>query len=218
MRRFALLPLLIAALGCSCQAANIIYNNLTTTGTFSTDPIGSNDPKFVGALADSFSTGGSSYMFEQLTLNLEDRGAPGGGSFTAYLLSDNMTAPGSVLDTIGTIKDTSLTGSPGYYSLSLKAPFTLAANTRYWIELMSDNSVAGWVWPGDPGGVGEVGEYFAQAGVAIPNFNPDGTSNFPYQMEISDTASIATPEPGSIFLMGSGLAGMIGILRRRLFS
>ncbi len=194
-----LLPLvLVLALSCAAGATDI-YNNLGADSN-GTDSIFS-----FGPLADSFSTGGGGFTLASVGLKLEDIGTPT-GSFTIQLLADNNISPGNPIYTIATVEDSSLTDSLQDYFFLLAQPQVLDPNTRYWIGLSSkDNSVAYWSWSVDTSGVGVPGEYFAnQNGIF-------STDNGAYQMELSDV-----PEPGTLIMLGSGVVGMLGVVRRRM--
>src|SRR5208283_4263080 len=71
------------------------------------------------------------------------------GTLTVDLLSDNSTAPGSVLNTIGTISTDLLTSAPTVFTLTAPSGIILSPNTRYWLQatgsgnVMSDYSLYG---------------------------------------------------------------------------
>jgi hypothetical protein len=171
----------------------------------------------IGPLADSFSTGGSSVLLTDLKLLLVVEGTPNpNATVTITLNSDNATAPGAVLTTIGTISDSSIpVGPPGAVFDFPVASFALAANTRYWIQLSTnDGSSAFWTWSLDTSGTGVANEFFFNqlgGGVAFPN------SDGPYLMQVNGFEN-AIPEPSSVALLGVGIGGIVVLnrLRKRL--
>ena len=184
MRR--LLPLLLlVALSCTA-GATVIFDNLSASSS-GTDTIFG-----FGPLADSFSTGASSFTLANIGLKLEDVGAPT-GSFTIQLMADNNISPGSPIYTIATVQDSSLTNSLQDYYFLLTQPQVLDPNTRYWIELSStDNSTANWSYSVDTSGPGVANEYFFNQ-----SCNPHcSNDNGPYQMQISEV-----PEPATLLTL-----------------
>lgn len=194
------------AVGLAANAsADVLYDNLDAANN-GEDPISSAEG---GPLADSFSTGSSGFSLAeaQILVSGDDTSS---GSFTVSLLSDNSRSPGSLLETIGTVDDSSLTSSLSVVDLLLSTPYSLAADTRYWIELSSTNDTTGlWGWSNDTSGPGVAGEYFESGGDVYPNV--DG----PFQMELSSSDVSSVPEPASIAIFASGLLGLGIALRRR---
>lgn len=203
LKRPGLLAVVLVFACAPFARADSLYNNLSAAPGGS-DPIGAS----FGPLADSFSTGASRFSFDSLTVLLS--GSSPTGTITAYLLSDSSTSPGAVLETIGTLSEASLSGSNALYTVSTS--YTLAANTRYWIELASNDTDRNWSWSLDTSGTGVAGEYFAnQEGTGIFGVFPN--SEGPYQMDVSGTTIV--PEPGSLMLLGAGLLVLGGLLAHK---
>ncbi len=185
----------------STANATVLYNNLSAA-SFGADSAGS-----FGPLADSFSTGGSSFDLSRVTVLVD--GTADGGSFEISLLSDNSTSPGSVIATTGPILDSTLPGALTAETFDLSA--VLSPDTRYWIEISSAAGVTtslGWSWSLDTSGTGVSTEFFSNASGVFSNIPGD-----PYQMLISD----AVPEAPTwaMLVLGFGALGAAMRLRMR---
>jgi hypothetical protein len=191
--------LLLAPTGGAAHAGVILYNNLAGV-TIDGNRIN------VAGLADSFSTGTSPVNLTDVMVRLFLISPPQ-GSITVSLLSDNATKPGTPLTPIGTLSDTSISTSLANYDFPLATSISLAANTRYWIELSStNNSNAFWAFSGDTTGTGVAGQFYAIGSNVIAN-----NGNDPFQMEVSATPAVsAVPEPATFWLLGASLAGLMG--------
>lgn len=182
--------------------ATPIYNNLNSVNS-GADPLSSDGGG--GPLGDSFSTGNTAYSLAGVALKLVDSTPADGYNVTVELWSDNSTSPGSLLTTLGSIDDSALTTGLADYAFNLGTPYSLAANTRYWIMAYSGSGNARWAWSLDQSALGVAGEYFSNSGGVFPN------SDGPYQMLVSDTAITTTsvPEPAPLALVALGsLAGL----------
>jgi hypothetical protein len=207
IERAALIVALLTFIGVSEGRADVLYNNLAATPDGLLDNIGSD----WGPLADSFSTGASSFDFTSLTVLLA--GTESTGTITAYLLSDSSTSPGTVLDTIGQISETGITGTPSDFTLNTS--IVLNPDTRYWIELTDTDNAATWAWSYDTSGPGVAGEYFSNYGGTGSPRVVANVNNGPYQMEVSGTSLASVPEPRTIsLLLAAGLVGL-ALLRAR---
>lgn len=179
-------------------SADVIrFNNLNAT-TIDADSLAT-----YGPIADSFSTAEYAATLNQVSFKLS--GAPDSGSVTVRLLSNLSNSPGSVLTTIGTLSDSLLSSTLSNYTVTLATPFSLAANSRYWIQLASNGSSANWAWSLDISGTGVAGEYIANGNGVFAN-----ASEGPYQMQILTSA----PEPSSFGILSLGLVGIVFIIRK----
>jgi hypothetical protein len=187
--------------------AGILYDNLGAQ-TYYQDHITDTGAQAFGPLYASFSTGAYSTALTDLKLRLGADDPADGGFFTVSLLSDAGLSPGAVLASLGTVSDSALSSAQtSVIDMPISTAIHLAADTRYWIELSSDDTSATWAYSLDLGGPGVAGEYYDNAGGVYPN----NSSEWPgaYQMSVT-----AVPEPMSVALFASGLVGM-GVIRRR---
>jgi hypothetical protein len=185
------------ALAAPMNADVVTFSNLNAP-TIDADPIST-----FGPIADSFSTAEYGTTLNQVSLKLS--GTPGSGSVTVRLLSNAANTPGAVLGTIGTLSDSALSSTLANFTLTLTNPFSLTANTRYWIQLSSNNSSAAWAWSNVITGPGVARESFANVNGVFQN-----AADAPYQMQVTT----ATPEPSTYAFMGLGLVGL-AIWRKR---
>jgi hypothetical protein len=131
-----------------------------------------------------------------------------GGSFNVDLLADSATSPGATIATLGTVADSSLTGSLAVFDITLATPIALAANTRYWIELAGGATSGEWSYDAANTGIGVPSEYNYYGGTV---YNNNGFT--PYQMQVNVTGGVPEPATWAMLIVGLGLSGFA--LRRR---
>lgn len=181
--------------------ASVLYDNLSAaTGVFTVNFI-SSPPQGAGPIYDSFSTLGSpfSFMHLQLVVGLDNR-APVGSFDVALYHDSGSNTPGSLAQDIATVLDSALSPTLGVVSISVPA-ITLAANTRYWIGLNSQNTNAGWYWSNDISGPGVANEFECIFDGCAPNIAG------PFLMQVSGVEE-ATPLPATLPLFASGIGGL----------
>lgn len=191
-RLMSLAVLLVLLFWAGNANSTLLYNNLNSTNS------GADGVTSFGPLGDSFSTGAGGFALGDVKLLLLGDSTTS-GSISVDLFSDNSTSPGTLLQNIGSLSDSSLTSSLSVFDFSLGLSYALAANTRYWIVVSSTDSSAQWGWSLDNSALGVAGEYFSNVNGVFPN--TDG----PYQMQLGSGGS-TVPEPGTMLLLGLGLA------------
>ena len=162
---------------------------------------------------DNF-TLGASYNINRFTwvggyFNPPEKGMISGFTLTFYADAGNQ--PGTVLATYpgagaGNFGETFFVGSNQFYAYSwtLAVPFAASAGTEYWASIVPDLGLPPqWGW-----GTSSSPDHFAWQCFF-------GTCG-PVPTDLA-FALYATPEPGTLVLMASGLLGLAGVIRRKLF-
>jgi hypothetical protein len=134
--------------------------------------------------------------------------------FTLTFYADAGNQPGTALKTYsgaGNFGETFVKfdqgGTPIFaYSWTLAVPFAASAGTEYWVSIVPDLGFPPqWGW-----GTSSSADHFAwqcffgNCGAVEP------PTDFAFTLS-------ATPEPGTLVLMVSGLLGLAGVIRRKLF-
>ncbi|MBU6222302.1 MAG: hypothetical protein KGR24_06065 [Planctomycetes bacterium] len=200
--------LLLAAAPMVCRA-EVVYNNLAQASAGS-DGVGTGG-LVEGPLYDSFSTGtGSGILLTGVQLLLSKSGGSSGTTSIGIYNNDAGTSPpspGSLFATIGTVTDSSLSGTASVWNVSLGSSLSLAASTRYWVGLSTNNNASTQWWYAASGtGTGVANEFFSNSTGNFVN-----TNDRPYQMLVT-----VVPEPSLYALALVGLAsGGLSMFRRR---
>jgi hypothetical protein len=184
----------------SAEASTVLFD--TTTGFHYAYAIATN------GTAASFSSGSSPALLKEVDLNLALVSSPAGAgviSISLYSAGTNsysmLPVPGTFLDSIGTLNESTVGSNPALFAFSLSSAFLLAANTQYWVVLSSTGSDAGWgVTTDQVDAIGTTGQYFTGGGASTPDFEPYNiyTNLGAYQMKVLATA---VPEPSSFSLL-----------------
>ncbi|QWF70471.1 VPLPA-CTERM sorting domain-containing protein [Methylomonas paludis] len=209
----ALLPIAINA------NADTIYDSLSAVSAVSAGFNLVSNANF-GPLADSFSTGANPFSLTDVQLALTSNDSSTSGTVTVSLVSDNNASLGSILATLGTISDTSLSAyTPATVDFAQSTPIQLAANTRYWIEVSAtDDSSAGWSYTADTTGTGVATEFNANSFQVYANAGDPALAliNNPYQLQISGVTAV--PLPGAAWFFAIAIGALSALRRRHTFS
>lgn len=162
---------------------------------------------------DNFTLGAATNITSVSWIGSFFNGSPGTiTGFTLDFWSNAGGAPGTMLYTetvSGNAGQTFLqndnVGDPTY-SYSLSAAFSAAAGTTYWLSIVPNMAFPPqWGWETGTGGDGRAYQCF------FGNCGP-----IPSDLAFALYGPSTVPEPGSLILLGTGLLGLAGSMRRKL--
>jgi hypothetical protein len=191
----------ILLLGCAAaktgNAGTLLYYNLADSPAYVYSQL-------TESQYQSFTSGSTNLLMDDLQLNLE-LGAADSGSFTVGLYSNASNAPSTLLLTIASENDSSLSIAAAVYDFPV-ADYALSANTQYWIGLIPNSPPINAKW----GGVHVTG---GDTGTATQSIDLGGTvfpsnTNYAFYMSVDAVPlqQTGTPEPSSGLLLAAGLA------------
>jgi len=222
-RRFLLILGCVLLAAAAANAQTVVFGNLNSQikGYFP-----------IGPIYASFSTGSGAVNLTDVQLKLESLdGMPNG--FSVGLYADSSTTPGNLIQTLGSMQDSAISGSGATYDFPVSPGIALAPNTRYWIGLASGTgSATGWALTGSTAGTGAIASEFycielpdeeqpTARHAARPRGIPDGcfpNTQDPFVMQVTvSTAAASAPALSftGITLLSLLLAASAGIFLRR---
>lgn len=164
---------------------------------------------------DNFTLGSAATINQVTWVGSYITGNGGITGFTVDFWSNSGNAPNTLLNTTvvsGNASQTSMgtdnLGNPVYgYTLG-GVSFAAAAGTEYWISIVPNlNFPPQWVW--ETSSQGDHNSYQCYFGTC-------GNNGFDLAFGLYKSQQTTTPEPGSMILLGTGILGLAGSLRRKL--
>jgi hypothetical protein len=204
------IALLLGLAPAVCRA-NVVIGNLAA-GDGSNQSIDSGN-----WFAASFTMGSVAYSLSDVQIRLG--GNP--NSTTTFTLQSDATVPApshpSGTD-VATFTHPSFSGGTTTYTFTVSSPFTLAANTTYWLVGRTNAGATAWKRSNpqtNPSGSGATFGSYALSGNSGATWT-DTTANSPI-FQVDGTSTVGTPEPSSLVLVSTVacVAGAVALRRWR---
>jgi hypothetical protein len=199
---FALLP-------APARADTVIFDNVV--GNCCGGPItqGANEVDGFVASAEGFTPSVAATLSSVSVEVLSVLGA-GDSNFNILLYSSSGNLPGSPIATLGS--DLTATSTGGL--VTADGSVALAAGVEYWVVLTPYDANSAVAW--ENGGPTYNVPYSDTSNPSLASGweGPGDTEDL--QMEVTAASPASTPEPGTLVLVGSGLAGLSGLMRFRI--
>ncbi len=207
MQLHRVLPIALALAAVAPQASKAgtilsnTYNGISVAGN---DTATVNPGTVHGWMAVGWTMGSDNYDFTSAQMLITNQGGVTGSTFSTSLWSDSSGTPGTELASLSSSAITT------FITLTPNAPFTLEANTTYWIMIVNSKTQFRLYGADNaPSGTGATYVGVKQSDPSIssaPGTNPVEAITFPspnpaYLVLSGTLESSGTPEPGTWALM-----------------
>lgn len=161
--------------------------------------------------AVSFTTSGTAFSVTSVTMRLTNYISSTDTALLTFRLNDGDSPSATVFASLNA--PASASNADGNFVFTPTSGITLTANTTYWLVIAAASNTETFSWlRSDPS---ETPTGLATFGIQAISENSGGTwsegSNGPHSFAINGNT---VPEPGTILLVGLGLAGLLFVRRR----
>jgi hypothetical protein len=203
--------LLLLGLAPAVCRANVVIGNLGA-GDSSNQSIDSGN-----WFAASFTMGSVAYSLSDVQIRL----GANPNSTTTFTLQSNATVPAPSHPSgtnVATFTNPTFVGTTTTYTFNVSSPFTLAANTTYWLVGHTNGGATAWKRSDpqtNPSGSGATFGTYALSGNSGATWS-NNTEHSPL-FQVDGTPTVGSPEPSSLVLVGTVacVAGAVALRRWR---
>ena len=196
--------------------ADTIFSNLGLGNSYNTilgNPVGDglDGSGFNYAEGNRFSAGVTATL-SSITLALSCAVCPVGGSLTANLTQNSGSQPGAVLESFSILGSAlgALGNNNPVITLDSVLHPTLSLGTHYWLTVSGpETSAVAWNW----NVTGDVSPEAISGDGGASWFAPSGLTPGAYAI---DATRVAVPEPGTVWLLTTGIVALGGFRLKRL--